>query len=111
MVSVSTFLFLLLHVFSKPNLENKSPDNSDIATSESCRNDAEGLRLTIFLISMWFVWTILFYALTLYLNAKDIHSFSSLYSLFRKESKVDNFRTETYSTASSYSPLLENSAE
>ena len=36
-------------------------DDDAVNTSDACRNDAPGLRLMMFLISLWFIWCIFFF--------------------------------------------------
>ena len=44
-------------------------DDDEVSTSEGCRDDESGLRLTMLLVSLWFSWCILFFSLA-YLHAK-----------------------------------------
>jgi MFS family permease len=36
-------------------------DDDEVSTSDECRDDAEGLRLTMLLISLWLIWCIIFF--------------------------------------------------
>mmetsp|Transcript_25762 Transcript_25762/g.43418 ORF Transcript_25762/g.43418 Transcript_25762/m.43418 type:complete len:542 (-) Transcript_25762:252-1877(-) len=44
-------------------------DDDEVNTSDACRDDAPGLRLMMFLISLWFVWCIFFFYFA-YIHAK-----------------------------------------
>jgi hypothetical protein len=43
-------------------------DGQDAATSDACRDDAEGLRTTILLVDIWLLWCVFFFGLVWYLN-------------------------------------------
>ncbi|KAJ1421933.1 major facilitator superfamily domain-containing protein [Ochromonadaceae sp. CCMP2298] len=50
-----------------------------VATSDACRDDASGLRLTMFLVNLWLLWCVFFFALAWYLNhyhKKRVESFT-----------------------------------
>jgi MFS transporter, Spinster family, sphingosine-1-phosphate transporter len=36
-------------------------DDDEVSTSEGCRNDSHGLRVTMLLVSLWFAWCIVFF--------------------------------------------------
>jgi MFS transporter, Spinster family, sphingosine-1-phosphate transporter len=44
-------------------------DDDEVSTSEGCRDDENGLRMTMLFVSLWFSWCILFFSLA-YLHAK-----------------------------------------
>lgn len=44
-------------------------DDDEVNTSDACRDDAPGLRLMMFLISLWFVWCVFFFYFA-YIHAK-----------------------------------------
>jgi MFS transporter, Spinster family, sphingosine-1-phosphate transporter len=44
-------------------------DDDEVSTSEGCRDDEGGLRMTMLLVSLWFSWCILFFSLA-YIHAK-----------------------------------------
>ena len=37
-------------------------DDDAISSSEECRNDSDGIRLTMLLISLWLLWSVIFFA-------------------------------------------------
>lgn len=47
---------------------NEDDDGQDAATSDACRDDAAGLRMTILLVDLWLLWCVLFFGLAWYLN-------------------------------------------
>lgn len=46
-------------------------DDDEVSTSESCRDDAHGLRVTMLMVSLWFAWCILFFWFAWYHARKD----------------------------------------
>lgn len=57
----------LLKDMLAPGCIAKSDDDGNIASSSDCRDDAEGLRITMLLCTLWLFWTIFFYLLAWYL--------------------------------------------
>eukprot|EP01032_Pedospumella_encystans_P019235 gene19235-21875_t len=47
---------------------NEDDDGAAAATSDSCRDDAEGLRITILAVSLWLLWCVFFFGLAWFLN-------------------------------------------
>jgi hypothetical protein len=46
-------------------------DDDEVASSPACRDDAEGLRLTMLFTNLWMWWTVFFFALAWWLNKKQ----------------------------------------
>mmetsp|Transcript_28435 Transcript_28435/g.47770 ORF Transcript_28435/g.47770 Transcript_28435/m.47770 type:complete len:737 (-) Transcript_28435:794-3004(-) len=49
-------------------IADEDDDGEGAATSDECRDDAPGLRLTILLVNLWLIWCVVFFALAWYLN-------------------------------------------
>jgi len=56
-------------------------DDDEVASSSDCRDDKEGIRLTMLVVTLWLVWTALFFfaALQLYLRSYKLGGLSSLH--------------------------------
>ena len=50
------------------------------ASSDQCRADAEGLRLTFFIVNLWLVWSVAFFGLSLLLASRALRRNKSVVS-------------------------------
>ena len=50
------------------------------ASSDQCRADAEGLRLTFFIVNLWLVWSVAFFGLSLLLASRALRRDKSVVS-------------------------------
>jgi hypothetical protein len=49
-------------------IPNEDDDGEGAATSQDCRDDAAGIRLTILLVNLWLFWCVFFFTLAWFLN-------------------------------------------
>lgn len=47
---------------------DEDDDGAAAATSDECRDDASGLRLTILMVDLWLLWCVFFFGLAWFLN-------------------------------------------
>lgn len=59
-----------------PGCIAKSDDDGNIAASDECRDDGEGLRVTMLVTTLWLVWVLFFYILAWFLCRRKFHLFS-----------------------------------
>eukprot|EP01040_Poterioochromonas_malhamensis_P004503 gene4503-4827_t len=59
-----------------PGCVAKSDDDGNIAASQDCRDDGEGLRITMLVTTLWLIWVIFFYLLAWVLCQRRFHLFS-----------------------------------
>ena len=47
-------------------------DDDKVSTSDNCRDDAHGIRLTMLIISLWLIWCSVFYGLSTFSSWKEL---------------------------------------
>ncbi len=46
-------------------------DDDNIASSDSCRDDKSGIRLTMFVVCLWLLWTVMFFGISLFMTIRE----------------------------------------
>eukprot|EP01034_Spumella_vulgaris_P023655 gene23655-29896_t len=85
---------------------SEDADDGNIASSDACRDDNHGLRVTMLIVNMWLCWTVVFFALAWWFNkSKLTHCGGCTRGLALCGVSTDSHNKQNYQSVNAREPI------